>query len=220
MGIHSLPARRWARIGVVALLGLSFAVLTVTAGHANASIWRDAGATSAKKKRCKKKHKSAASAKKKKCKRKHAAPTPPAPVVTPPKGPIERIVLTWPGAADLDAHAWSNGLHDGWNETLNGGFGANETEIPGTTYTSSDDTPNRETIVQTNPDPLTPMTFALCYYPYGPDDGDVTATVKTVHTDGVTDTDEVTMSLGQGLIEIGGEGGPPDDVNDWCPSVF
>ena len=69
MGIHSLPVRRFGRIGLVALLGLTFALVTVAAGHARASTWQKAGATEAKKK-CKKKHHSAATSKKKKCKKK------------------------------------------------------------------------------------------------------------------------------------------------------
>jgi hypothetical protein len=80
MGIHSLPARRWAQIGLVALLGLTFATVSVTAAHANGSVWHAADATVAKKK-CKKGKKSAVTAKKK-CKKKKAAPVP---VVTPPQ---------------------------------------------------------------------------------------------------------------------------------------
>lgn len=81
MGIHSLPARRWGRIGLVALLGLMFALVTVSEGHASA------GHAVAAKKRCKKKHSRASAAKK--CKKKKSAPTP---VVTPP--PPAPLALT------------------------------------------------------------------------------------------------------------------------------
>jgi hypothetical protein len=76
MGNHSLPARRWGRMGLVALLGLTLALVSVTAARGNGSAWHEAGATVAKKK-CKKKHKSAAAVKKR-CKKKRA------PVVAPP----------------------------------------------------------------------------------------------------------------------------------------
>src|SRR3954452_1393485 len=81
-GRSLLPARRWALLVVVSLLGLSVASATAIAGPSG---WRDAGATTAKKK-CKKKHRSASSAKKK-CKKKKAAPTPVAPVTTAPQLP-------------------------------------------------------------------------------------------------------------------------------------
>ena len=215
MGINALLARRLGRIGLVALLGLTLGLVTVTASHARASSWQKAGATAAKKKKCKKKkHHSAAAAKKKKCKKKkHVTPAP----VTPPRGPIDRIVLTWPGAADLDAHAWSNGQHDGWNEA----FGQYELQIPGTTYTSSFQTPNRETIVETNPNPsIRPMTFGICYYAGldGVDAGDTTLTVTTVFSNGQASTDQLTASYGEAFLDNKGEGGLPDPVENWCPS--
>ena len=215
MGTNSLAACHWGRIALVALLALTFGLVTVAAGQASG---RGGDAVVAKKK-CKKKGKKSAAAAKKKCKRKHSVAPPTTPTQptqpTQPASPVERVVLTWDGAADLDAHAWSNGLHDGWSEVQE----AYLDEIPGTTYTSSDDTPNRETVVQTNPNPLIPMTFSLCYYAGGGNDaGDVTATVKSVHTDGIVDTDEVEMSYGQDVVEINGEGGLPDDPSDWCPA--
>jgi hypothetical protein len=39
MGIHSLPARRRGRIGLVALLGLALTLVTVGVGGAGASVW-------------------------------------------------------------------------------------------------------------------------------------------------------------------------------------
>jgi hypothetical protein len=95
MGIHSLPARRWGRIGLVALLGLTLALVTVGAGHASTTRLHDVGATVAKKK-CKKKHRSASSAKKKKCKKKHRLAIP---------GPIVRATLSWP-SGEVDLHAF------------------------------------------------------------------------------------------------------------------
>jgi hypothetical protein len=216
MGIHSLPARRWGRIGLVALLGLTLALVTLTASNANGSVWRDAGATVAKKK-CKKKHKSAATAKKKKCKKKkHPVVTPPAPQ---PRGPITRLDVTWPGDADIDAHAWSSGLHDGWNEPLD----HYEVEIPGTTYTGSFQTPNHETIVETNPNPsIRPLTFGLCYYPFSGDHGETDVTVTTVFASGESSTTVIPMFFDDALVtqDTGGnpiEGGDPDPVDDWCP---
>jgi len=210
-GSSSLPGRRWALLFVVALLGLAVASVTATAGASGG--WQEAGATVAKKKCKKKKNHSASSAKKKCKKKKHVAP------VVVPRGPIERIKLTWSGGADLDAHAWSSGLHDGWNEALD----HYEYEIPGTTYEASYQTPNQERIVETNPNPsIRPMTFGLCYYAGdgGVDDGPVDATVTTVTTDGVSHTDVVNLDYGDALVDGLQQGGSPDPVSDWCPSPF
>jgi hypothetical protein len=108
MGILSLPARQWGRLGLVALLGLTLAVVTVSAGHASGRDAGDAHAVIAKK-RCKKKHKrSAGTAKKKKCKKvKH--------VVLPAPGPLTRATLAWTANDEVDLHAFdSNGNHAGW----------------------------------------------------------------------------------------------------------
>jgi hypothetical protein len=213
MGIHSLPARRWGRVGLVALLGLIFALVTLTANRASAG--QPAHAVAAKKK-CKKKKKSAAVAKKKKkCKHKKTVTTTP-PVLTPPKGPIERIVITWTGGADLDVHAWSNGLHDGWNETLNGGNGGYEVQIPGTTYQNSQSTGNNERIVETNPNPSVPMTFGICNYPVLPEDS-ADVTVNWVLVDGSTHTDEFVLAWDDFAVDDDAQGGPADPVDDWCP---
>src|SRR5215210_1140742 len=158
MGIHSLPARRWGRIGLVALLGLMFLLVTA---RSNASTWHEASAghAVAAKKKCKKKHRSASSAKKKKkCKKKKKQVV--APPVTPaaPKPPVVRAEITWSTDADIDVHAWSNGLHDGWDESLL----ANEAEIPGTTYEPSGST--RERIIDSANPSTVPLTFAVCDY--------------------------------------------------------
>jgi hypothetical protein len=109
MGIHSLPARRWGRIGLVALLGLTLALVTVSAGHAKA------GHAVAAKKKCKKKHRSASSAKKKKCKKKVHR------VVLPAPGPVVRASLTWSASDEVDLHAFDpSGNHAGWDFGVNG----------------------------------------------------------------------------------------------------
>jgi hypothetical protein len=115
MGIHSLPARRFGRIGLVALLGLTLALVTVSAGHANGSVGHKALATTAKKKCKKKKHRSASSAKKKKCKKQVHR------VVLPPPGPVVRATLTWSAPDEVDLHAFdTSGNHAGWDFGVNG----------------------------------------------------------------------------------------------------
>jgi hypothetical protein len=200
----------------VALVGLA-----VTAVGVSASTWhaaRAGDAVAAKKKhKCKKKkkHKSAATARKKKCKKKHKQTV--APPVTPPKGPIERIRISWPGTADVDVHAWSNGLHDGWNETLDMGDGDYEVQIPGTTYDNSATGGNTESIVETNPNPSVPMTFGICNYPFVDDPEDADVTVTTVLSNGQSETDTVSLSVGGAVVDGLEEGGEPDPVDDWCP---
>lgn len=110
MGNHSFPARRWGQIGLVALLGLTLALVTVTTGHASAG-----HAVTAKKKCKKKKHRSASSAKKKKkCKKVHH-------VVLPAPGPLVRATLTWSAQDEVDLHAFdSSGNHAGWDFGVNG----------------------------------------------------------------------------------------------------
>jgi hypothetical protein len=201
MGIHSLPARRFGRITLVALLGLTLALVTVSAGHANASVWHKAGATTAKKKKCKKKHRSAASAKKKKCKKKHAAP-PVTPVVLP--APLVRATLSWTADDEVDLHAFdASGNHAGWvnptgvvnnipNARHNGDAGPG-----GPSETFTDDifvvggTSNRE------------FAYVACLY----DDGDVPydATFQGVTRDGGT----TTLPLdGPNIYRITAPGGP------------
>jgi hypothetical protein len=208
MQISSILARRWSILALVALLGLAVTFATTSASSATSG-----HAVAAKKKCKKKKGKKSATAAKKKCRHKRK-PTPPAsPVLlTPPKGPIERILITWPSDADLDVHAWSNGLHDGWNEDED----ENETEIPGTTYTSSEETPNRESIVETNPNPSVPMTFGICNYPDG-NSNNAYVHVKWVLADGTTQTDEGTLDYDDFLVEEDEQAGPADPVDEWCP---
>jgi hypothetical protein len=111
MGMNSAPVHRWGRIGLVALLGLTLALVTVTAGHAKAG-----HAVVAKKKKCKKKkHRSASTAKKKgKCKKVHH-------VVLPPPGPLTRATVTWSANNEVDLHAFdASGNHAGWDNNVGG----------------------------------------------------------------------------------------------------
>jgi hypothetical protein len=213
IGVSTHPARRWSLLALVALLGLAVTFATTSASGASSG-----HAVAAKKKHgCKKKKgKKSAAAAKKKCKHKKT-PAPTSPVLTPPKGPIERIRITWTGGADVDVHAWSNGLHDGWNETL-GTEGAYELQIPGTTFHHSETGGDNENIVETNPNPSVPMTFGICNYPNAlVDDADVT--VKWVLADGTTKTDAGTLVWDDFLVEVDEQAGPADPVEDWCPQV-
>jgi hypothetical protein len=201
-GRSSLPGRRWALLVVVALLGLSVGSVTATAG---ASSWHEAGATTAKKK-CKKKKRSASSAKKKKCKKKKKHPVTP---VTPPapKSPVVRAQISWSTGAEIDLHAWSSGLHDGWDESL----GAFDIEIPGTTY---EYTSSSERIIDSNPSNI-PLTFAICDYD---DAGSTDVTVQVIYQDGTVDNEFFEdLTTGDYLIDPREEGGPADPVADWCP---
>lgn len=112
MRIHSVPARRPGGIALVALLGLTLALVTVTAGHARAG---QPGHAVAAKKKCKKKgKKSATAAKKKKCKKVHK-------VVLPAPGPLVRATLSWTASDEVDLHAFdSSGNHSGWDFGLDG----------------------------------------------------------------------------------------------------
>jgi hypothetical protein len=208
-------AQRWVLIALVALLGL-----VITAGASNAGASGHGQAVAAKK-HCKKKGKKSAAVakKKKKCKKKGqatpVAPTVAPPVLTPPKGPIERIRITWTGGADLDVHAWSNGLHDGWNETL-GTSGDYEVQIPGTTYDNSESGGDNESIVETNPNPSVPMTFGICNYP-NPLVSDADVTVKWVLADGTTQTDEFLLAFDDFTVDDDEQGGPADPADEWCP---
>jgi hypothetical protein len=112
MGIHSLQARRWGQIGLVALLGLTLALVTVSAGQA-----KPGHVVVAKKKRCKKKkkHHSASSAKKKgKCKKVHH-------VVLPAPAPMTRATLSWSADDEVDLHALdASGNQAGWDFGVDG----------------------------------------------------------------------------------------------------
>jgi hypothetical protein len=121
MGIYSLQVRRWGQIGLVALLGLTLALVTVSAGQARAG-----HAVVAKKKKCKKKHKrSAAAAKKKKCKKKVHH------VVLPAPGPLVRATLSWSADDQVDLHAFdASGNHAGWDYNVNPPDGTLVNNIP------------------------------------------------------------------------------------------
>lgn len=120
MGNHSFPARRWGQIGLVALLGLTLALVTVTTGHASA------GHAVTAKKKCKKKHRSASSAKKKKCKKKLHQ------VVLPAPAPLVRGTLSWsPASSEIDLHAFdASGNHAGWDFNVNPPNGSLVNNIP------------------------------------------------------------------------------------------
>jgi hypothetical protein len=113
MGISSLPARHWGRIGLAGLLGLTLALAGVAAGQASS---RAAGHAVVAKKKCKKKkHRSASSAKKKKCKKKVHR------VVLPPPGPVVRATLSWTANNEVDLHAFdASGNQAGWVNSVNG----------------------------------------------------------------------------------------------------
>lgn len=210
MQISSALTRRWSLIALVALLGLVVVFATTSASGASFG-----HAVAAKKHKCHKKKgkKSAAAAKKKHgCKKKRKSA--PAPVVTPPKGPIERIRISWTGNADLDVHAWSNGLHDGWNETLDD----YEVQIPGTTYDNSEEGGDNESIVETNPNPSVPMTFAICSYPIT-GGGTADVTVNWVLADGTKQSDEFDLAFNDFRVEQDSQAGPPDPVEEWCPEA-
>jgi len=191
---------------VVALLGLSVASVMATAGASGG--WHAAHAVTAKKKKCKKhKHRSATSAKKKKCKKKHKAP-----VVAPPapKAPVVRAQISWSTDAEIDLHAWSGGLHDGWDESL----GAFDIEIPGTTY---EYTSSSERIIDSNSSNI-PLTFAICDYF---DEASTDVTVQVIYQDGTVDNEFFEdLTTGDYLVDPRQEGGSPDPVEDWCPGVL
>ncbi|HEY1238852.1 MAG TPA: hypothetical protein VGE91_10980 [Solirubrobacterales bacterium] len=201
----------------MAALALSLTVVTAGAG---ASTWHATSAGDAvaakKKHKCKKKKKgkkSATAAKKKhkkhKCKKKKKAPAPP--VVTPPRGPAVRLELTWSTDAEIDAHAWSNGLHDGWSVPLDN----YETGIPGTTFETSS---THEKITEVSPgSTLLGMTFGICYFPTGSDEGPTDITATTVFSDGVSHTEVLTAEYGEAFTSDMEEGGPPAPLDDWCP---
>jgi hypothetical protein len=196
MGIHSLPVRRTSRIVLVGLLGLTLALVAVTAGHARAG--QPGHAVAAKK--CKKKHKhSASSAKKKKCKKVHR-------VVLPPPGPLLRATLSWTVGNEVDLHAFdANGNHAGWDFGIDGvvnnipsaHHGGDSGGAAGGSETFTDDIfvlggpSNRE------------FTYVACLYPEPSDS--YTATFTAVSKNGTGDTKSVS---GPGIWVLGFPGGP------------
>jgi hypothetical protein len=198
MGILSLPARQCGRLALVALLGLSLALVTVSTSHASAG-----HAVAAKKKCKKKKHRSATSSKKKKkCKKVKR-------VVLPAPGPLARGTLSWNANDEVDLHAFdASGNHAGWDYNVNPPFGALVNNIPnarhlgdvgggGPAETFSDDIfvrggpSNRE------------FSYVACLY----DDGDVPYTATFI---GVTKTGFLSsVSLdGPGFYTLTTPGGP------------
>jgi hypothetical protein len=175
MGILSLPARRWGRIGLVALLGLTMALVTVSVGHAKAD-----HAVAAKKK-CKKKHKSAATAKKKCKKKKAVVPPVTAPVTptTPPSGPTIRSSVTWEGNAEVDVHVFDAlGNHDFYNH--------DESTIPDAEDNDQDVDGGPETFTDFQSPSTRTFTFYVCLYAYNgaPTSGDVDVTSDITDPDG------------------------------------
>jgi hypothetical protein len=214
IGIHSLPARRWGRIGLVALLGLALALVTVSAGHAKA------GDAVVAKKKCKKKgKKSAAVAKKKKCKKKkHQTVVAPPPQVTPPAGPVVRADVTWTVSggldeADIDLHAFSNGAHTGYD------WDTDEvvSEIPGVINEPGFESAHERIVDNTNPS-TRGLTFAICSYYYAAaDPADVT--YHFVFANGSVQDGVVAMIPGDLKVIDPKEGGIIIKARDqWCPA--
>jgi hypothetical protein len=207
MGIDSLPARHWGRIGIVALLGLTLALATVAAGHARAG--QPGHAVVAKKKKCKKKkHRSASSAKKKgKCKKVHH-------VVLPAPGPLVRATLAWTAQDEVDLHAFdANGNHAGWNfpgvvNNIPSAHHSGDVGFGGPQETFTDDIyvvggpSNRE------------FGYVACLYDNNP--GDYTATFTGVSAGGQTTTLPLEGTPGDGAdiytLTIPGGPVPPDPV--------
>jgi hypothetical protein len=201
MGIHSLPARRWGRFGLVALLGMTLALVTITASHARAG--QPGHAVVAKKKCKKKKHHSASSAKKK-CKKVHH-------IVLPAPAPLVRATLAWGAGPEVDLHAFdASGNHAGWDFGVNGVVN----NIPsahhngdigpiGGTESFTDDIyvlggpANRE------------FSYVACLYD-GPSTNDYTATFTGVSKSGIntTLTLQGTPSNGSDIYTLSVPGGP------------
>jgi hypothetical protein len=210
MGIHSLPARRWGQLGLVALLGLTLALVPVSAGHA-----KGADAVAAKKK-CKKKHKSAAEAKKKKCKKK-VAPTPVAPTPPAPTGPVVRADVTWTVSggtdqADIDLHAFSNGAHTGYDWNTDNVV----SEIPGVVNEPGFESAHERIVDNTNPSRVG-LTFAICSYYYAEADP-AEVTYHFVFANGSVQDGVATMNPGDLKVIDPKEGGLITKTRDqWCP---
>jgi hypothetical protein len=214
MGIHSLPARHWGRIGLVALLGLTLALVTVSAGHATA---RSAGHAVVAKKKCKKKkHRSASSAKKKKkCKKVHH-------VVLPAPAPLVRATLSWSAQDEVDLHAYDpSGNHAGWDFNANPPFGGVVNNIPSGRHSGDagpggpSETFTDDIYVVGGPSTREFSSIACLYS--GPDEpNDYTATFTGVAKDGTVTTLNLngTPSDGSDIYVLSVPGGPatPDPV--------
>jgi hypothetical protein len=192
MGILSLPVRNAARLALVALLGLTLALVTANAGQASA------GHAVAAKKKCKKKHKSAVSAKKK-CKKKKVHT-----VVLPPPGPVVRGTVSWPDG-DLDLNVFdSNGNHAGYEAPPGGVFD----HIPDSTHsgdvTSGGSESFTDNIFVVGGPSNRKFAYAVCFY------HDDTATFTGVTSTGASETLTRTYTSGTqwNLTETGGPSVP------------
>jgi hypothetical protein len=213
-GSFPTPTRRWTVLGVVAALALSVAVVSTSAGASNWHAASAGDAVAAKKKCKKKKHRSASAAKKKKkCKKKKSVPVVPVAPVPPagPKPPVVRADISWNSDAEIDLHAWSGGLHDGWDESL----GDYDVEIPGTTYTHSS---SSEQITDASNPSTRGLTFGICNYG---DAGTTDITVRVLYADGTVDNEQFDDTTeGDVFVDPLGEGGTPDPLADWCPAAL
>jgi hypothetical protein len=197
MGTHSLPARHWSRIGLVALLGVTLALVTITASHARTG---QPGHAVVAKKKCKKGKKSATAAKKKKkCKKVHHLPLP---------APLVRATLSWTASDEVDLHAFdASGNHAGWdfgvdgvvNNIPNGRHSGDSGGASGGTETFTDDIfvvggpANRE------------FSYIACLYDSAPTGNDYTASFTGVSKGGAP----TNLALdGPGIYTLSVTGGP------------
>jgi hypothetical protein len=212
IGIHSLPARRWGQIGLVALLGLTLALVTVGTGHAQAGHAVEA------KKKCKKKHKSAAAAKKKKCKKKKQR-QPVAPVTPPAPSAVVRASLTWTSDNDVDLHVFdASGNHTGY-----GTGGQIENTIPNSSFSGDAVTAGTESFTDNifvmGGSANREFSYVACLWDVDNTDTDYTVTFKAVTKAGltVTQTLQGTPSDGGDAIPIPMPGGPTvPDADETC----
>jgi hypothetical protein len=204
-GISGRAGQRTALVLAALTVALAISLGNIAESSAGGS-----NAVAAKKK-CKKKGKKSALAAKKKCKKKKAGP-----VVQPvpgPKPPVLRAEISWSGDADIDLHAWSSGLHAGWNED---DF-VFENEIPGTVYESN---ANSERIIDNTNPSTRGLTFGICYYPEF-DEGPTDINVHVVFADGTVDDEVIPdAEAGDPFVHTNEQGGPPDPVGDWCPGTM
>jgi hypothetical protein len=201
MGTHQLPVQRSARLVLVALLGLTLALASVSAGHATS------GTAVAAKKKCKKKgKKSADAAKKKKCKKKKVHT-----IVLPPPGPVVRGTVSWP-EGDLDLNVFdASGNQAGYQSPPN----AVVNNIPDSSH--SGDVTNggsesfTDNIFVAGGPSNRKFAYAVCFF------HDDTATFTGVTSTGTTETLTRTYSAGV-QWNITETGGPPVPASFHCPA--
>jgi hypothetical protein len=206
-GISSLSTRRWILLGLTALLAVAVAFATTSSSSASA------GHAVAAKKKCKKKGKKSATVAKKCKKKKNPSVTPPVATPPAPKPPIVRIEAAWSGDADIDIHAWSSGLHVGWDE-----FNGYELGIPGFTHEHPDSGGSERIIDSANPS-TRGLTFGVCNY----DDetgGTTEVSIRAVYADGSVDTPVFDLEQGDFSTDPAEQGGPAHSVADWCPAAI